>query len=63
MAEFYCIRDDFALGVCIDKFEAAVGVHDWTNIKAILSTKVPRALGCWFVMDENPTLLDLVVSC
>ncbi len=46
MAEFYCIGDDLALGVCIDKLEAAVGVHRWTNVEAIFSTKkVPRASG------------------
>jgi len=27
MAKFNCIGDDLALGVCIDKLEAAVGVH------------------------------------
>jgi hypothetical protein len=43
-----------ALGVCIDKLEAAVGVHDWTNVEAILGKKNPRASGCWFGMDEDP---------
>ena len=55
MAKFYCIGDDLALGVCIDKLGAAVGVHSWTNVEAILSTKIPRASGGWFGMDENPT--------
>jgi hypothetical protein len=55
MEEFYYIRDDLALGVCIVKLEAAVGVHGWTNVEAILSTKVPRALGGWFGMDEDRT--------
>ena len=54
MAEFYCIGDDLALGVCIDKLEAAVGVHGKTSVKAILSPKVPRASGGWFGMDEDP---------
>jgi hypothetical protein len=31
VAEFDCVGDDLALGVCIDKFEAAVGIHGWTN--------------------------------
>ncbi len=26
MAEFDCVGDDLALGVCIDKLEAAVGI-------------------------------------
>ena len=56
MAEFYSIGDNLALGVCIDKLEAAVGVHGQTNVESILSTKVPRASGGgWFGMDENPT--------
>ena len=55
MAEFHCVRDDLALGVSIDKLEAPVGVHSWTNVKAILSTKVLRASGCWFGMNEDPT--------
>jgi hypothetical protein len=55
MAEFNCIGDEFALGVYIDKLEAEVGVHGWTNAEAILGTKIPRASGCWFGMDEDPT--------
>jgi hypothetical protein len=55
MAEFDCVRDDLALGVSIDKFEAAVGVHGWTNVETILSMKVPRPTGCWLGMDEDPT--------
>jgi hypothetical protein len=56
MAEFNCIGDDLALGVCIDKLEAAVGIHGWTNVEAILGTKIPRALGCWFgIVDEDLT--------
>jgi hypothetical protein len=55
VAEFNCIGDDLALGVSIDKFEAAVGIQGRSNVKAILSTKVPRPLGGWFGMDENPT--------
>jgi hypothetical protein len=55
MAEFNCIGDDLALGVCIDKLEAAVGIHGWTNVEAILGTKIPRASGCRFGMDEDPT--------
>ena len=46
MAEFNCIRDDLALGICIDKLEAGVGIHGWTNVEAILGTKFPGALGC-----------------
>ena len=45
MAEFDRVGDDLALGVCIDKLEAAVGIHGWTNVKAILGTKIPRASG------------------
>ena len=55
MSEFNCIGYDLALGVCIDKLEAAVGIHGWTNVEAILGTKIPRTSGCWFGMDEDPT--------
>ncbi len=55
MAEFDCGGDDLALGVCIDKLEAAVGIHGWANVESILGTKIPRALGCRFGMDEDPT--------
>ncbi len=55
MSEFNCVGYDLALGVCIDKLEAAVGVHGWTNVEAILGTKIPRTSGCWFGMDEDLT--------
>ncbi len=38
MAEFDCVGDDLALGVSIDKLEAAVGLHGWTNVEPILGT-------------------------
>ena len=55
MAEFNCVGDDLALGVCIDELEAAVGIHGWTNVETILGPKIPRASGCRFGMDEDPT--------
>ncbi len=55
MSEFNCIGYDLALGACIDKLKAAVGIHGWTNEEAILVTKIPRTWGCWFGMDEDPT--------
>ena len=55
MAEFDCVGDDLALGVCIDKLEAAVGIHGWTNVESILGTKIPRTSVCRFGMDEDPT--------
>jgi hypothetical protein len=55
MAEFDRVGDDLALGVCIDKLEAAVGVYGWTNVESILGTKIPRASGCRFGMYEDPT--------
>jgi len=55
MAELDCVGDDLALGVCIDKLEAAVGIHGWTNVESILGTKVPRGSGCRFGMDEDRT--------
>ncbi len=55
VAEFDCVRDDLAFGVSIDKLEAAVGVHGWTNVETILSTKVPGLVGCWLGMDEDLT--------
>jgi hypothetical protein len=56
MSEFNCAGYDLALGVCIDKLEAAVGVPGWTNVEAILGPKIPRSSGCWFSMDEDPTI-------
>jgi hypothetical protein len=55
MSEFNFVEDDLALGVCIDKLEAAVGIHGWTNVEAILGPKIPRASGGWFGLDEHPT--------
>ena len=55
MVKFDCVGDDLALGVCIDKLEAAVGIHGRTNVESILGTKIPRASGCRFGMDEDPT--------
>jgi hypothetical protein len=55
MEEFDCVGDDLALGVCIDKLEAAEGIHGWTNVESILGTKIPRAPGSRFGMDEDPT--------
>jgi hypothetical protein len=55
MAEFDCVGDDLALGVCIDELEAAVGIQGWTNVESTLGTKVPRASCCRFGMDEDPT--------
>ncbi len=52
-AEFDCIGDDLALGVCIEKLEAVVGFHGWTNVEAILGMKVPRTLGFWLRMDKD----------
>ncbi len=55
MLEFNSVGYDLALGVCIDKLEAAVGIHGWTNVEAILGPKIPRASGGWFGMDEDLT--------
>ena len=55
VAEFDRVGDDLALGVCIDKLEAAVGIHGWPNVESILGTKIPRTSVCWFGMDEDPT--------
>ncbi len=42
MAELDRIGDNLAFGVSVDKFEAAVQLQGWTNVEAILGTKVPR---------------------
>jgi hypothetical protein len=55
MAKFDRIRDNLAFGVSVDKFEAAVRLQGWTNVEAILGTKVPRPARCWLSMDEDPT--------
>ncbi len=53
IAEFDCIGDNLAFGVSVDKFEAAVQLQGWTNVEAILGTKVPRLARCWLSMDED----------
>jgi hypothetical protein len=55
MAEFDCIKDDMAFSVSVDKFEAALQLQGWTNVEAILGTKVPRPSRCWLGMDEDAT--------
>ena len=55
MAELDCVGDDLALPVSVDKHEAAVGIHGWTNVESILGPKIPRASGYRFGMDEDPT--------
>jgi hypothetical protein len=55
MAEFDCIGDNLAFGVSVDKFEAAVQLQGWTNVEAILGTKVPRPARFWLSMDEDVT--------
>ncbi len=55
VAELDCVGDDLAFRVSIDKLEAAVGIHGWTNVESILGPKIPRVLGCRFGMDEDPT--------
>jgi hypothetical protein len=56
IAEFKIrIRDNLAFVVSVDKFEAAVQLQGWTNVEAILGTKVPRTARCWVSMDEDAT--------
>ncbi len=55
MAELDCVGDDLAFCVSIDELEAAVGIHGWTNVESILCPKIPRASGCRFGMNEDPT--------
>ncbi len=56
VAELDCVGDALAFRVTIDELEAAVGSHGWTNVESILGPKIPRALGCRFGMDEDPTI-------
>ena len=57
MLEFNCVGYDLALGVCIDKLEAAVGIHGWTNVEAILGTKSQerRVAGLAWMRTRQPT--------
>jgi hypothetical protein len=55
MAEFDRIGYNLAFGVSINKFEAAVQLQGWTNVEAILGTKVPRPARYWLSMDEDAT--------
>ncbi len=55
VAELDRVGDDLAFRVSIDELEAAVGIHGWTNVESILGLKIPRASGCRFGMDEDPT--------
>ena len=41
MSEFNSIRYDLTLGVALDKTEATVRVHCWTNVEASLGAEVP----------------------
>ena len=41
MSEFDSIRYDLTLGVALDKTEATVRVHCWTNVEASLGAEVP----------------------
>ena len=41
MSEFDRIRYDLTLGVALDKPEATVRVHCWTNVEARLGAEVP----------------------
>jgi hypothetical protein len=56
MVEFNRFGDNLAFGVFIDKFDAAVRLQGWTNVKAIFGTKVPKPARCWLSMDEDATI-------
>ncbi len=53
MAKFDCIGDDLAFGVQVDKLEAAIQLQGWTNVEAILGTKVPRPSSYWLSMYKD----------
>ena len=55
MPEFNCVGYELAFGVGLDKLEAPIGVQGRANVEAFLSTKVPRATGAGFGMDEDTT--------
>jgi hypothetical protein len=55
IAEFNRFGDNLAFCVSTVKFEAVVQLQGWTNVEAILGTKVPRPARCWLSMDEDAT--------
>ncbi len=41
MTKLDCVGDDLALGVALDQFETAIRVECWSNVEAVLRTKIP----------------------
>jgi hypothetical protein len=55
MSKINHIRDDLALGVCIDQLEATVGVEGRANVEIFLCTEIPGTSSGRLHMDEGAT--------
>jgi hypothetical protein len=55
MPEFNRVRDDLALGVHFNKFEAMVRVERRPDVESFLGMEVPRMSSGWLCMDEHVT--------
>jgi hypothetical protein len=53
--KFNCVRNNLALGIHLDEFEATVGVEGRPNVIAFLGSKVPRTPSGWLGMNEDAT--------
>jgi hypothetical protein len=51
MPKFNCVRNNLALGIHLDKFEATVRVEGGPDVKAFFGSKIPRLPSGWLGMD------------
>jgi hypothetical protein len=55
MPKFNCVRNNLALGIHLDEFEATVRVKGGPDVKAFFGSKVPRLPSGWLGMNEDAT--------
>jgi hypothetical protein len=53
--KFNCVRNNLALGIHLDEFEATVRVECRPDVKAFFGSKVPRSPSGWLGMNEDAT--------
>jgi len=49
--KFNCVRNNLALGIHLDEFEATVRIEGGPDIKTFFGSKVPRSPSGWLGMD------------
>jgi hypothetical protein len=54
VSEAYCVGDGDGLGVLLQQCEASIMLERWANVVGVSAAVVPRALGGWFGMRDNP---------